>query len=106
VICRGERQRRNEVLGRGCQDDGNAVVFSRNKSYIKNDRSGEQIEIKRKGGTIVIELNKEEKPDPKKRKVKDTMDIGRMQEDKDKKLERMVRERYGEGEVVFRRRAL
>ena len=28
-----------------------------------------------------------------------------MEEDKDKELERMVRERYGDGEVVFRRRA-
>ena len=88
-------------------DEGNTVVFSRNKSFIKNDRSGEEIEIKRKGGTFVIELNREDKPALKnpKEKKKDKMEIGGMEEEQDKELERMVRERYGDGEVVFRRRA-
>ena len=88
-------------------DEGNTVVFSRNKSFIKNDRSGEEIEIKRKGGTFVIELNREEKSAPKENKEKgrNKMEIGGMEEEPDNELERMVRERYGDGEVVFRRRA-
>ena len=86
-------------------DEGNTVVFSRNKSFIKNDRTGEEIEIKRKGGTFVIELNREDKPALKKEQRKEKMEIGGMEEDQDKELERMVRERYGDGEVVFRRRA-
>ena len=88
-------------------DEGNTVIFSRNKSMIRNDRTGEEIEIKRKGGTFVIELNREDKPALKnlKEKKKDKMEIGGMEEEQDKELERMVRERYGDGEVVFRRRA-
>ena len=88
-------------------DEGNTVIFSRNKSMIRNDRTGEEIEIKRKGGTFVIELNREDKPalkNPKENK-KDKMEIGGMEEEQDKELQRMVRERYGDGEVVFRRRA-
>ena len=75
------------------------------KSMIRNDRTGEEIEIKRKGGTFVIELNREDKPALKKEQRKEKMEIGGMEEDQDKELERMVRERYGDGEVVFRRRA-
>ena len=88
-------------------DEGNTVVFSSKKRYIKNDLSGEEIEIKRMGGTFVIELNREDKPALKnpKEKKKDKMEIGGMEEEQDKELERMVRERYGDGEVVFRRRA-
>ena len=86
--------------------EGNTVIFSKSKSMIKNDRTGEEIEIKRKGGIFVIELNREEKPGPKnKEKHKERMEIGGLEEDQDKELERMVRERYGDGEVVFRRRA-
>ena len=55
----------------------------------------------------MIELNREDKPGPKKEKEgrRGKMEIGGMEEEKDKELERLVRERYGDGEVVFRRRA-
>ena len=42
------------------------VVFNNKRSYIRNDLSGEEIEIKRKGGPFVIELNRETKTQPKK----------------------------------------
>ena len=85
-------------------DEGNTVIFSRNKSVIRNDRTGEEIEIKRKGGTFVIELSKETKAQPKKKEEKERMEIGSAEEN-DKQLEKWVRERYGDGEVVFRRQA-
>ena len=56
----------------------------------------------------MIELNREDKPGPKKEKEgrRGKMEIGGMEEEeKDKELERLVRERYADGEVVFRRRA-
>ena len=71
---------------------------------IRNDRTGEEIEIKRKGGTFVIELSKETKAQPKKKEEKERMEIGSAEEN-DKQLEKLVRERYGDGEVVFRRQA-
>ena len=52
----------------------------------------------------MIELNREAKAEPKKREEKGTMEIGGMEE-KDRQLEKLVRERYGDGEVVFRRQA-
>ena len=55
----------------------------------------------------MIELNREDKPGPKKEKEgrRGKMEIGGMEEEKDKELERLVREGYGDGEVVFRRQA-
>ena len=61
-------------------DEGNTVVFSSKKSYIKNHLSGEEIEIKRKGGTFVIELNRETRTQPKKKEEKGRMEIGAMEE--------------------------
>ena len=34
-------------------DEGNTVVFNKKRSYIRNDPSGEEIEIKIKVGTFV-----------------------------------------------------
>ena len=85
-------------------DEGNTVVFNSKRCYIKNDLSGEEIEIKRKGGTFVTELSREAKAQPKKKEEKKKMEIGAMEE-KDRQLEKLVCERYGDGEVVFRRQA-
>ena len=85
-------------------DEGNTVVFNSKRSYIKNDLSAEEIEIKRKEGTFVIELSRETKAQPKKKEEKKKMEIGALEE-KDRQLEKLVRERYGDGEVVFRRQA-
>ena len=85
-------------------DEGNTVVFNSKRSYIRNDLSGEEIEIKRKGGTFVIELSRDTNVQPKKKKEQGRMEIGSAEE-KDKQLEKLVRERYGDGEVVFRRQA-
>ena len=52
----------------------------------------------------MIELSKETKAQPKKKEEKGRMEIGSAEE-KDKQLEKLVRERYGDGEVVFRRQA-
>ena len=38
-------------------DEGNTVVFSRKRSYIQNDATGEKIQIHRSGGTFVIKLD-------------------------------------------------
>ena len=41
----------------------------------------------------------------KRKEEKGRMEIGSTEEEKDKQLEKLVRERYGDGEVVFRRQA-
>ena len=85
-------------------DEGNTLVFNSKRSYIRNDLSGEEIEIKRKGGTFVVELSRDTKVQPKRKEEKGRMEIGSAEE-KDKQLEKLVRERYGDGEVGFRRQA-
>ena len=40
-------------------DQGNTVVFSKGRSYIKNDTTGETIPVVRSGGTYVIQVEVE-----------------------------------------------
>ena len=53
----------------------------------------------------MIELSRDTNVQPKKKKEQGRMEIGAAEEEKDKQLEKLVRERYGDGEVVFRRQA-
>ena len=40
-------------------DQGNTVVFSKGRSYIKSDTTGEMIPVVRSGGTYVIQVEVE-----------------------------------------------
>ena len=40
-------------------DQGNTVVFSKGRSYIKSDTTGEMIPVVRTGGTYVIQVEVE-----------------------------------------------
>ena len=85
-------------------DEGNTVVFSRRICFIQNDESGEEIEMKQKGGTYVIEPNADDNGKANKENA-GRMDVGGMDdEDDDGKLQKLIQERYGEGEVIFMRR--
>ena len=86
-------------------DEGNTVIFSKKKSFIRNDETGEEIVMKRKGGTYVIELNAEEAL--WQRNVETLAEVRTLEKKEDEEemeLARLIKERYGEGEVVFRRR--
>ena len=81
-------------------DEGNTVMFSKRRSVIRNDATGEEIEMKRRGGTYVIELSSEEASKCKRMEVQGLDDEG-----DDDELERLIKKKHGEEEVVFRRQA-
>ena len=95
-------------------DEGNEVTFRKEGGFIKNLSTGKKIWMKRRGGLFVIELEKkgEEQAEgmmKKKKAGKDAMDVHEVEEpmgveELTEKFEEMCRRRYGEGEVVFRRR--
>ena len=80
-------------------DEGNTVVFGKKRSFIRNDATGEEIEMKRKGGTYVIELSTEAVVKGKR------MEVHGLEDGDEEKLEELIRKKYGEGEVIFKRRA-
>ena len=69
-------------------DEGNMVTLTANGGFIRNLATGEEIPIKRQGGTFVIRLEAEDK-----KKRNDKMEINEAMEEDEK-------------EVVFRRRVL
>ena len=75
-------------------DEDNTVVFSRKRSFIRNDMTGEEIEMKRKGGTYVIELNAAEGTGGRmgNRMAVDGIDVDT---EADEQLENMIKQRYG-----------
>ena len=95
-------------------DGGNRVVFQNSGSYIENEKSGEKLWMERRGGTFVLALKgMKAKADAKKKVAKDDMEVEGVDDDYGdfgmdekewEKIEKMVKDKMGEGELVFRRR--
>ena len=89
-------------------DAGNTVVFSKSGSYVEEGKTGERIELARKGNTFVMRLDGRGSGG-KRAASSDAHGSGPMEVDQveqlaERLMEIMERDR-GEGETVFRRRA-
>ena len=88
-------------------DEGNKVIFGPERSYIENNITGEKIELKRRNGVFILEVESDgKKVTEKKKQDGGKMEVGEVNYEHEEEDRTEFRRRLAENEmVVFRRQA-